>query len=131
MESLSKKERELAAIGAAIAANCVPCIEYHIPEARKAGLSDFQILEAVKVAEKVRRVSAGKVLGTARALLQEQEASVEEPTPEEHNETMQEMMKQCCPDGGEQAASLKARFLAACCGPKPGSTAKENEKPTP
>lgn len=69
MERLSKRDRELAAIGAAIASNCIPCIEYHIPEARKAGLSDAQILEAVRLADKVRQVPARKVLQAASAHL--------------------------------------------------------------
>jgi 4-carboxymuconolactone decarboxylase len=69
MERLSKRDRELAAIGAAIASNCIPCIEYHIPQARKAGLSDAQILEAVRLADKVRQVPARKVLQAASALL--------------------------------------------------------------
>jgi 4-carboxymuconolactone decarboxylase len=43
MKKLTNAERELVALGAAIASNCVPCIEYHIPEARKAGLDDQQI----------------------------------------------------------------------------------------
>lgn len=67
---LSPRERELTAIGAAIASNCVPCIEYHIPQARKAGLSDSQILEAVALADKVRRVPADKVIQTTRAILE-------------------------------------------------------------
>lgn len=70
MEELSQRDRELTAIGAAIASNCVPCIEYHVPQARKAGLSDAQIREAVKLADKVRRVPADKVLQTAFALLE-------------------------------------------------------------
>ncbi len=69
MESLSDRERELVALGAAISSNCVPCIEYHIPEAKKAGLSDPQIREAVKLADKVRRVPARKVLQTALSRL--------------------------------------------------------------
>jgi len=69
---LSLKERELTALGAAIASNCVPCIEYHIPQARKAGLSDAEIREAVELADKVRRVPADKVLQTAFALLEAQ-----------------------------------------------------------
>ena len=69
--SLSPKERELTALGAAIASNCIPCIEYHIPQARNAGLSDGEIREAVELAEKVRRVPADKVLQTAFALLEE------------------------------------------------------------
>lgn len=70
--NLSLKERELTALGAAIASNCIPCIEYHIPQARKAGLSDAEIREAVELADQVRRVPADKVLQTAFALLAEQ-----------------------------------------------------------
>jgi len=76
MARLSMRERELAAIGAAIGSNCVPCIEYHIAQARKVGLSDVQIFEAVRLADEVRQVPARKVLEAADALLeirQEQE----------------------------------------------------------
>jgi len=66
---LTPRERELTAIGAAIASNCVPCIEYHIPQARKVGLSDLQIREAIELSDKVRKVPADKVLQTAHALL--------------------------------------------------------------
>jgi 4-carboxymuconolactone decarboxylase len=71
MSELNNRELELVALGAAIASNCVPCIEHHIPEARKAGLSDIQIKEAIQIADRVRRVPARKVLQTARAMIQE------------------------------------------------------------
>ena len=45
---------ELVALDAAIASNCVPCAESHIGEARRLGLTDSQIAEAVQVADKVR-----------------------------------------------------------------------------
>lgn len=70
MKALNPCEYELVAIGAAIASNCVPCIEYHIPEARKAGLTDAQILEAVQLAEKLKQVPARKVLDAAKKLLE-------------------------------------------------------------
>lgn len=70
---LSFKERELTALGAAIASNCIPRIEFHIPQARNAGLSKAEIREAVELAEKVRRVPANKVLQRAIALLAKQE----------------------------------------------------------
>ena len=73
MGELSSAERELVAIGAALASNCVPCIEFHIPEARKAGLSDQQINEAVGLADKVRQVPAQKVLAAAGRLLPQAE----------------------------------------------------------
>lgn len=69
MNNLSERDRELVAIGAAIASNCVPCIEYHVPAARKAGLDEAEIKEAVSLADKVKRVPARKVLETARSLL--------------------------------------------------------------
>ena len=67
MSELTTREQTLVSLGAAIASNCVPCVEFHIPEARKAGLSDIQIKDAVQVADKVRRVPAGMVLRTALA----------------------------------------------------------------
>ena len=67
MSELSNREQELVALGAALAANCVPCIEYHIPRARKAGLSDPEIKEAIEIADKVRKTPARLVLQTALA----------------------------------------------------------------
>ncbi len=61
METLSSAERELVALGAALGSNCVPCIGYHIPEARKAGLTDSQINEAILLEDRVRQVPTGKV----------------------------------------------------------------------
>ena len=65
MSILNTRERELVALGAALASNCVPCIEYHIQEARKAGLSDSEIEEAIKFADKIKRVPAEKILNAA------------------------------------------------------------------
>lgn len=65
MNALNSRERELVALGAALGSNCVPCIEHHIPEARKAGLSDGQIREAVELADAVRQVPARNVLAAA------------------------------------------------------------------
>jgi 4-carboxymuconolactone decarboxylase len=67
MSELNNRERSLVALGAALASNCVPCIEYHIPGARRAGLSDVEIDKAIRIADKVRRVPARTVLETARA----------------------------------------------------------------
>ena len=69
MPHLSPRERELVALGAAMGSNCVPCIEYHIPEARKAGLTDAQISEAIRIADRVRQAPASKVLDVALQLL--------------------------------------------------------------
>lgn len=69
MQNLPNRDKELIALVAAIASNCGPCVQYHIPEARKAGLSDAEIEEAIALADKVRRVPAQRVVDTARALL--------------------------------------------------------------
>lgn len=71
MNQLTSRERELVALGAALGSNCVPCIEHHIPEARKVGLTDLQIREAIELADSVRQVPARKVLGAARQALGE------------------------------------------------------------
>ena len=65
MPHLSPRDRELVAIGAAMGSNCVPCIEYHIPKAREAGVSDSEIAEAIRLSDRVRQVPARKVLDVA------------------------------------------------------------------
>lgn len=101
---LSPRERELTAIGAAIASNCVPCVEYHIPQARKVGLSDAQILEAVELADKVRKVPADKVIQTASALLEVNDS------PEKHGEGRKcgcSHAESNPDDGGEEASAAE------------------------
>jgi AhpD family alkylhydroperoxidase len=71
MTNLTDRERELVALGAAMGSNCIPCMEYHIPAARNAGLSDARIADAVRLADKVRQVPARKVLGVSMAMLAE------------------------------------------------------------
>lgn len=65
MSILTPRESELVSLAAALAANCVPCIEVHIPKARAAGLSDAEIRAAIELADTVRQVPARKVLDTA------------------------------------------------------------------
>ena len=47
MSELSFRDRELVALGAALAANCVPCVQHHIPQARDAGLTDAELGEVI------------------------------------------------------------------------------------
>jgi AhpD family alkylhydroperoxidase len=69
MSSLTPRDRELVALGAAMGSNCVSCIEYHIPESQKAGLSDPEIHAAIQHADKIRQVPARKTLRAALNLL--------------------------------------------------------------
>jgi len=69
MTQLTPRERELVSLGAAMGSNCISCIEYHVPQSRKAGLADAEITEAIELADKVRQVPARKTLGAALRLL--------------------------------------------------------------
>ncbi len=71
MNVLSPSERELVALGAALGSNCIPCLEHHIPEARKAGLTDAQIAEAIRLADTLRQVPAREVLDAAVRILRD------------------------------------------------------------
>ena len=71
MENLSKRDKELVALGASLGSNCVPCIAYHIGEVRKCGLSNGQIKEAIEVADRIRKVPADLVRNTAFAQLED------------------------------------------------------------
>jgi 4-carboxymuconolactone decarboxylase len=70
MNELNHRERSLVSLGAALASNCVPCIEFHIPGARRAGLNDREIEAALEIADKVRQVPARAVLETALARIE-------------------------------------------------------------
>jgi AhpD family alkylhydroperoxidase len=52
---LEQRDKELAAIGASIGANCRPCIEHHLAAGREAGLSGQDLDDAVASAHLLRR----------------------------------------------------------------------------
>jgi 4-carboxymuconolactone decarboxylase len=95
MSTLTSRDRELVVLGAAIASNCIPCIERHVPEARKAGLTDEEIAEAVSLAEKVKRVPATKVLDVAAALLNAPLPGCTAAAPEPATENVATTMNRC------------------------------------
>jgi AhpD family alkylhydroperoxidase len=47
--ALSKKQKELIAIGISIVINCESCMEWHIHQALKSGAQEDDILEAIEV----------------------------------------------------------------------------------
>lgn len=71
IDVLSPAEHELVALGAALASNCAPCVAYHVAAARKAGLADAQIAEAIRIADEVRQVPARAALDAAARALPE------------------------------------------------------------
>ena len=60
---------ELVAIGAAIASNCEPCFKFHYDKARKLGVSNEDMLRAVKTAQAVKDSPAKSILMLADRVL--------------------------------------------------------------
>ena len=58
---LDPKTTELVAIGAAAVANCRPCMDYHVEEARKAGVTSAEMADAVGIARMVRKALTEKM----------------------------------------------------------------------
>lgn len=96
MEELTKRERELVAIGAAMGSNCASCMEFHIPEARSAGLAEVQIQEAIELADAVRAVSARNVLTAASELLTAKSADTATSEPSNPCEKVSQHARRCC-----------------------------------
>ena len=47
--ALTKKQKELIAVGISVVINCESCMEWHITQAATAGASKREVLEAVEV----------------------------------------------------------------------------------
>lgn len=69
MNTLTPRELELVALGAAMGSNCALCVDYHIRESKRIGLTEQEIYAAIQVADNVRQVPANKALQTAVKLL--------------------------------------------------------------
>ena len=81
MTNLSKRDTELVALGAAVGSNCVPCVVFHVQEARNAGLTDEEIRKAVDSADKLKRTPATLVLNAAHQELSENPTESSEDGP--------------------------------------------------
>ena len=58
---MDTKTLELIAVGASVAACCIPCLEYHVKAAREAGASHAELATAIKMAKKVRQAPMDKI----------------------------------------------------------------------
>ena len=47
--ALTKKSKELIAVGISVAINCESCMQWHVEQAAKSGASEKEILEAIEV----------------------------------------------------------------------------------
>ena len=69
MATLTDKETELVAIGAAIGAGCQPCTQYHVGAALKSGLTPDEVRRAIDEAQAVRCEGGIAVSNVGRSIL--------------------------------------------------------------
>ncbi len=53
-EVLEERTRELVALGASVAANCLPCFKYHFRKLNELEVTASEMEEAVNIARKVK-----------------------------------------------------------------------------
>lgn len=58
---LSEKIRELVAVGAAITANCQPCLQSHTEKAIRFGATPDEVAAAIEIGNRVRKGAAAKM----------------------------------------------------------------------
>ena len=68
---MDKKMKELVAMGAAAAANCHPCMDYHLTKCDELGIDRDEVAAAVKVGLMVNRGAENGIRKKARELLGE------------------------------------------------------------
>ncbi len=56
--TLDTKTKELVAVGSSIAANCQPCLKYHLKIAKDSGATEEEIKDAMEIAGFVKSKSA-------------------------------------------------------------------------
>jgi AhpD family alkylhydroperoxidase len=78
--ALNYKTKMLIAVGAAVTANCQPCLESAVTVARNSGLEEKEILEAIGVARMVRRGAIGNMDEFASALTGNADENAETPS---------------------------------------------------
>ncbi|MCX6677985.1 MAG: carboxymuconolactone decarboxylase family protein [Methanothrix sp.] len=52
---MNENTKELIAIGASLAAHCQPCLTFHVEKARKHGIGEDEIKEAIAVGRMVQK----------------------------------------------------------------------------
>jgi len=58
---METKAKLLIAVGAAVTANCQPCLKTAISQAQSAGVETQEVLEAIQIGRLVRRGANGKM----------------------------------------------------------------------
>ena len=69
--NVDEQMKELVAMGAAAAANCHPCVDYHLAKCDELGIDREEIIAAVKVGLMVNRGAENAIRKKARDILGE------------------------------------------------------------
>jgi len=76
--NVENKTKLLIAVGAAITANCQPCLQTAVSQAEAAGVQKKEIIEAIAIGRIVRRGAIGKMDKMASALTGKEVSSSDE-----------------------------------------------------
>jgi AhpD family alkylhydroperoxidase len=101
---------ELVAIGAAVASNCEPCLEFHVAKARELGVADDDIAEAVKTARRVKETPARSILKHADELL-----GTAVPQPAATSLPLVASNGACCSTSDEGEPAAATSDSGSCC----------------
>jgi len=71
--TFDKRTVELIALGASVAVNCQPCLQFHINEALKVGVAESEIKEAIQVGKTVRKGAAYKMDQLVSKLMEDEQ----------------------------------------------------------
>lgn len=66
--AIDNKTKELVALGAAVAGNCIPCLQWHYNKCIELGISNEDISEAIEMARTVKNVPISKIDELAKRL---------------------------------------------------------------
>lgn len=58
---LDNRIGELIAVGASVAANCQPCLQYHVRKALESGANEQEIADAIEISRMVRKGAASNM----------------------------------------------------------------------
>ncbi len=58
---MDEKTKELIALGASVACNCHPCVQFHTDKAQQMGIDAGDINTALEVGKMVRQGAAGQM----------------------------------------------------------------------
>jgi len=96
---MDEKTKELIAIGASISGHCQPCLTHHVDAAKRLGISDDEIKEAVAVGKMVQKGAMAAMNKFAQAMMDG--SAVESPQEGENGSKTLKVYDpaMCCPTG--------------------------------